>query len=237
MRAERGTALVETALVVSLALMIIFNGLELALMGFDQSHADQHAFTAARIQAITGSATTGTNTTKTNFPPALDTYSVTTVGTLSQAVISKTAHALVMLPGAKSVAIKGEHQELVTPNAANSPLPFAFSVPTAVLQNYYAAGTSNGTAAAIGRRNMTLAQAVNTATNSQGWNGAFKQWRDHEKCFAAINFPQNYASTQTSSADTAPATMWLNYTTGTGKNGNAPEAAIYGWDTGGSGTC
>jgi hypothetical protein len=62
---ERGAALAETALMVGFAILIIFNGLQLAIMGFMQLHTDAIAFTAARFVAEGG---TQANYPATGFP-------------------------------------------------------------------------------------------------------------------------------------------------------------------------
>jgi hypothetical protein len=224
---QRGTALAETALVVSMALLVIFNGVQLGLLSFYQLNADASAFTAARLEGLTGSASTAQNTSTNTLPPAADSYAITQpTASLSQAVVTKTGAGLLLLPGAPAgVTVRGEHQEPTAP-APGTGFSFAFAVPLAqtFIVNYFAQGATNA-AGSGGTHDVYLAQNVDTTTNAQGWNGAFAEWSEHQKCFASINFPSQYSATQNNGQ---PLAQWTSFPN------NSAEAAIYSWDANGN---
>jgi hypothetical protein len=228
-RHERGAALAETALVVSLALVIFFNGLELALLGFNQLHADAAAFVAARYQALSGSATTATTKTNTALPPATA-LALSTPAGFSQAIATRTSPGLIMVPGMTgSFTLKGQQLEPL-PSPSTSPI-FDFSAPSTSIVNFYAQGTV-GSAAAPTTHAVSLAQTIDQATTSD----VFHQWREHQRCLASIAFPATYGATQTSTSGgvytvNGSTNPWATFPA------NSAESKVYGWDSGGSGTC
>jgi hypothetical protein len=228
-RVERGTALAETALVVSFSLVIVLNGFELALIGFNQLHADAAAFVAARVQALSGSSATATSTTNSALPPATS-IALSSPSGFSQAIATRTSPGLIMIPGLSgSFTLRGEQLEPLPP-AVTSPI-FDFSAPNTSIVNYYPQATV-GSGAAPSTRAVSLAQAIDAATTAD----VFHRWRDHQRCLASINFPASYGSTQTAVAGSTytvdPNTNpWATFPSG------SAESQVYGWDGGGTGTC
>lgn len=229
MRAERGTALAETALVVGFALVVVFNAFELALLGFNQLHADGAAFLGARVQALSGSSTTAQSTTNAALPPATTLVFSTPAG-FSQAIATRTSPGLLMIPGMSgSFSVRGQGLEPI-PTASTSPI-YAFAAPNTSLVNYYAQGVADS-ASTPGTRAIFLSQTIDAATTSD----VFHQWREHQRCYASISFPAAYSATQTSSNGTtytvnARTNPWATFTA------NSAEANIYALDGGGSCSC
>lgn len=237
MRMQLGSALAETALVVGLALLVLFNALELSLLGFYQMHADAAAFLTARVQSLSDAATAQA-TLVSALPPALPAApTLSTPGGQSQSIASHTWQGLLLLPGMSgSSTVSGEHIE-PTASQASVQASFAFDAPPATLPNYYPQSDVNdaifpfGTAYSI----VYIAQNLGT-TPGNGFNGQFNEWRDHQKCFAAVPFPQQYSATQTSSTPTGytvdvKTNPWANFPNG------SVEDTIYGWDKNPGGTC
>lgn len=233
---ERGSALAETALVVGVALLVLFNSLELGILGFYQVHTDAAAFMTARVQALADSATALSDVT--SLPPDVSMQaSLTVSGTQSQSVVTESWQGLLGFPNAAgSTSVTGEYIEpMATQSSVTS--PFAFSVPSAVLPNYYPQGDVNDATVPYSPAYTSVYIAQNFGTSQgQGWNGQYGEWRDHAQCYAKINFPNSYASTQSGTVNGVyvvdPKTNpWSNFPN------NSEEATIYGWDAGKAGTC
>lgn len=219
MRHERGSAMVETALVVGLALVVIFNGLQLAILGFLQLHADAVAFTAARFLAEGGAAASYPSG---SFPPAM-TLSLTNTATTAQAVVTKTASGLRLLPGVPaSVVLRGEHQETFSSASTSTVPPFQISESLEQLVDYYAGGTKQTVVPPVPSTHaICLAHTVSTGQGN-GVNGAFKIWNDHASTFqkAYVELPSSW------SAGTLSTTWQRDVPKSYSKN----QAAIDGWD-------
>lgn len=229
-RAERGTALAETALVVGMALLVLFNSLQLALLGFYQVHADAAAFLTARVQSLSDS-TTAQSTLASALPPGLSAAPTLTMPngqSLSQA--RHDWQGLVLVPGAPgSTPVYGDAMEPTTSQSAVT-TPFSFSAPAATLPNYFPQQDVDDARIVYPQPYTSLYLAQNLGTsNGNGWNGAFTEWQDHAQCYAKVNFPNSYAATQTSTTASGyvvdPKTNpWSNFPN------NSVEATIYGWD-------
>ena len=108
---------------------------------------------------------------------------------------------------------------------------YDFSAPSTSIVNYYPQATVDS-GSAPSAHSIFLAQTIDQATTSD----VFHQWREHQRCLASINFPAAYSSTQTAivgstysvNAGTNP---WATFPSG------SAESKIYGWDSGGTGTC
>lgn len=235
--AQRGSALAETALVVGLALLVLFNALELSVLGFYQMHADAAAFLTARVQSL-ADATTAQSTLSAALPPAFASApALSTPGGQSQSIASHNWQGLLMLPGMSGGSVvSGQSIEPTTTQAAVQ-AGFAFDAPSATLPNYYPQQHTDDAAFPYpsAYNNLYLAQNLGTGTGN-GFNGQYNEWRDHSKCFASVPFPGSYAQTQTLSSTAGyvvdPKTNpWSNF-----PNSSA-EAVIYGWDKNPGGTC
>jgi len=234
--AQRGTALAETALVVGLALMLIFNALELSLLGFYQLHVDAAAFLTARVFSL-ADATTAQSTLASALPPGLAAPSLTTQSNGSQSVVQQKWDGL-LLPGfSNSSIVYGEDVE-PTASQATVTSSFAFDVPFATLPNYYPQEDVDDPSLQYTPAYTGLYIAQNLgSSNGNGWNGLFAEWRAHEQCFAKVNFPNSYAATQSSASGSTyyvdpKSNPWANFPS------NSVEATIYGWDKNpNTGTC
>lgn len=171
---QRGTALAETAMVVGLAMMIIFNGIELAMLGFYQLHADATAFAAARYAAAGGDPASFPGA---NFPPAFPpAISFPLTGTAQAVVTKDDAASLVLIPGVGTAGVQGQHQENVALTTTAGIPRLLISESLQQLVNYYPSGTQIGSAPSV--HAICLAHSINTS-GGNGTNGAFKIWGDH----------------------------------------------------------
>jgi hypothetical protein len=227
-RAQRGTALAETALVVGLALLVIFNALELSLLGFYQLHVDAAAFLTARVFSL-ADATTAQSTLASALPPALGGVSLTTQSNGSLSVVQQKWDGL-LLPGfSNSSLVYGEDVE-PTASQATVTSSFAFDVPSTTLPNYYPQGDVDDPSLQYTPAYTGLYIAQNLGSgNGNGWNGQFAEWRAHAQCFAKVNFPNSYAATQSSATGN---TYYVDKTSNPWANfpNNSVEDTIYGWD-------
>jgi hypothetical protein len=136
--ATRGTALVETALTVGLALLLVLGAAQMAIIGYTQISADGAAFLAARAQAENPSAngvTTATsifsNFSSSNFStpspsPSLVPYSVT-----------KSVGGFSLMPGLSSTySVTGKDVEYAPAGGTATPAPYTFSINPEYLLNY-----------------------------------------------------------------------------------------------------
>lgn len=233
--AERGSTLAETALVVALSLMVVFNALQIALLGFHQIHADAAAFAVARLQALTGSAVTAENWVTSSLKPTPSAYTASLANGISQATASATTGGILFVTGSGNVTVNGSFEEVAAPSGSGLNPNFSISTPTAqtTIANYFPSGrfnqSGNGTA-----HSVYLAQHYDPGGNGNA-NGPFHEWLDHANCYAKINFPGSYASTQSNvtgnNYKVDNSNPWVNY------RSNSAEGTIYGWDDGSSGTC
>lgn len=230
MSAQRGTALAETAMVVGLALLVIFNAMQLALLGFYQMHADATAFMTARVQAL-ADATTAQTTAAAALPPVLGVApSLSLSGKTSISQTQQAWQGLLMLPGGPGPATV--YGAAIEPDASQASVtsPFAFAAPPAALPNYFPQGDVDDGSSAYPQSYGSVYLAQNFGTgNGQGWNGAFAEWQSHAQCYSKVNFPQNYSATQSSTTASGytvdPKTNpWTNFPN------KSVEATIYGWD-------
>jgi hypothetical protein len=214
--------LVETALTVGLALLVVLGAAQMALIGYTQISADGAAFLAARAQAENPSAngvTTATsifsNFSSSNFStpspaPSLVPYSVT-----------KSISGFSLMPGlASTYSVTGKDVEYAPAGGAATPAPFQFST-SANLLNYC---DTNGVCQA--QYSIYLAQGVGNG-NGNGVNGTFSEWQCHQQNFAKVNWPQaypgSYAAIQGTKLDP--------------KSPQSVENQIYSWDTSGTHKC
>ena len=130
MRASRGTALPETAIVLSMVLLLLFGTVQLAIVGFYQSMSDGAAFVAAHAQSLSGS-TGGPQVAATVFPQVHRgdvTISNPTASTV-EATVAKSTMGFLLVPGAaSSVSVNGADIEPQISDVFATPAPYQFSV-------------------------------------------------------------------------------------------------------------
>jgi hypothetical protein len=220
--ATRGTALVETALTVGLALLLVLGAAQMAIIGYTQISADGAAFLAARAQAENPSAngvTTATsifsNFSSSNFStpspsPSLVPYSVT-----------KSVGGFSLMPGLSSTySVTGKDVEYAPAGGTATPAPYTFSINPEYLLNY-----CDPTKSCSLPSNYTiyLAQGIGNG-NGNGINGVFSEWQCHQKYYAQVNWPS-----------TRPQGGYNTIKGDKVMDPNAPgsvEGNIYGWDSG-----
>lgn len=217
-RTMRGAALPETALVLSLALIVLFGTSQMAIVAFTQASADGAAFLGAHALAIDPSAS-ATSVIGSVFPQ----FSSGNIGTpgsttnYQSQTISKTVDGFPLQHLSSAYTITGSDIELKPQGAAQAPQAFSFGATSTSLVNFC---NPTKTCNAPSSRSIWLAQSVDTSGNGNGWNGPFKEWRCHQQYFASLNFP----SSRPSGGLAASGFDWT--ASGTTEN------TIYGWDSG-----
>lgn len=220
---SRGTALPETALTISLALLLVLGAAQMTLIGYTQISADGAAFVAAHAQAQNPSANGETaatnvfsNVSASNFDNPSPQASMVPMS------VSKSIAGFPLMPGlASSYTVTGKDLEYAPEAAGATPAPYAFSV-SATLKNYC---VSNSSSCNLPNTAYTvyLAQGVGNG-NGNGSNGIFSEWRCHQRYYAQLNwsqrsYPDGYGAIQ-GSKTYDPLTN------------NSTENNIYGWDSG-----
>jgi hypothetical protein len=214
---ERGSVLPETALMLSVALLIVLGSAQVAIIGYSQVSADGAAFVAAHARSVNTSVNV-TTAVATAFPQ-LAPSSVTATpgaGLLQQGVVTKSVGGFLLLPGAaSSYALTGADMEFA-PSATITPAPFSYGA-SATLANYC---PSSGGCVLPSTYSVYLSQFVDTSGNGNGWNGTFAEWRCHQQYYASLNFPAQRP------------TGGLKGSIYDENNPKGVEAPIYAWDTG-----
>lgn len=217
MRFSRGAALVETAISVSLSLMLVLGAAQMALIGYQQISADGAAFIAAHTAAADPSAS-----------PAAVAHSV--FNSISNAQITaspapgtvaysaqKSVPGFSMVPGlASSYTIGGGDVELAASPPPSSGPTYAIGF-TATLYNYCMPNTVCSFPQTYA---MYLAQTLIPGGN--GVNGQFQEWGCHGGYFD--NLTSDF-----------PSTMPLGITSGSALDPTTKgtdEYKIYSWDSG-----
>ena len=200
--ASRGAALVETAIVVGLSLLVIFAAVQYALLGFSQAAADGAAFVAAHSQAV-GSTTgtvNGVNVAETPFPLlSLTGNSLTTAagaGTVTSQS-SVTMSGVNLAGGSTQFTMNGGDVETSFSGAGSNTGQFSFSMAGTDLVNInpIAGGcpVANGCSACPSPNGtltcypIYLAQRLDTTGN--GLNGQWSEWTCHLDGYQAQSFP------------------------------------------------
>jgi hypothetical protein len=210
---ERGTALAETALMVGFAIMIVFNALQLAVMGIMQLHTDAVAFTAARYVAEGG---TQANYPAANFPPAVTLSVAAPAGQIVTATATASVPGLIMVGAPSSVTLQGQHQEAPWGGTVNAIPAFSISEKNTQLVNAYSGVQLTGTPST---RPICLAHSINATGNGNGNNAVFATFQAHSSTFSKVNFPSSWSATLDPQWDITNKKAF-----------NTDEATIYGWD-------
>lgn len=207
---ERGSALVETALVMAIVLMVTFGTIQVATIAFSQLAQDGAVFVGAREYAQ--NAAGGASVAQSTAHGAFSHVKASDIA-INATVSSVTASAVTTLPGLGVPGTPGtfplESSFTEPVNGNPNPAAGAFPFSTAgTLTNYrdYASNVPNP--------NYTIVTAQ-TFGNGNGTNGFFAEFDCRQKSYSKLSFP-NYPSRRTSFWDP----IHGNY------------SAIYNWDTG-----
>lgn len=221
-RFSRGVALVETALTVGVALLLVLGAAQMALIGYTQVSADGAAFIAAHTQAANPSAN-GASTAAGVF----NQFSTTNFSSpspspvLDPSVVSATVGGFSLVPGvASTYNVRGKDVEYAPANVSSTPAPFQYSVSTTLLNDC----PPTGNCALPTATSIYLAQSLGNGSGN-GVNGQFAEWRCHQKYFARI--AQDFGA--------YPGTGYNQYIKGTDldvKSNSSSEGNVYSWDTG-----
>jgi len=215
-RAIRGTALPETALFLSLALLLVVGAAHVTYIGVSQLSVDGAAFIGAHATASNPNANAKTIVT-TLFPQIAAAQVKTSAPdpTSVQAVISKDVSALTMLPGSPSTySLTGADIEFQPASNTATPAPFSISI-GANLSNYCAPA---GDCELPSRYPIAIAQHV-SSSKANGVNGQWSEWLCHDGYYGKLNFPNSRPTT-------------LAGTSFDPSRSNTTENAIYSWDSG-----
>lgn len=216
-RFSRGAALVETALSVSLVLMLVLGTAQMALIGYNQISTDGAAFIAAHEAASNPSASPAAVAHSVFNNISTDSITGSAVGSTQQYSVTKSVPGFSLIPGlASTYTVAGGDLELdPTPPPNNMPV-YAISF-NAKLYNYCLPGTTCSLPSSYA---MYMAQTLVPGGN--GTNGEFQEWGCHAKHFDSISHD-------------FPATMPLSITAGSALDpttSGTDEYSVYSWDSG-----
>lgn len=216
----RGAALPETALFMSLALLLVLGAAQLTYVGVSQISADGAAVIGAHAVASNPNANAKT-IIPSLFPQihAADITTSTPSPNSVQTVISRNVSALTILPGTPSTyAITGADIELQPATANATPAPFSIKI-DATLKNYCPV---SGDCELPATYKFYIAQQPTTGGN--GKNGQWSEWMCHDGYYGSVGFPSSRPTGGLAGSAYDPT-----------KNGTT-ENTIYSWDSG-SHTC
>lgn len=217
MRSSRGAALVETALSVSLVLMLVLGTAQMALIGYNQISADGAAFIASHTAAADPSASPAAVAHGVFNNVAASSVTASPAAGLVQYSVSKSVPGFSLIPGlSQSYTLGGGDTELApSPPPATGP---SYSIGfNATLYNYCMPGNECGFPAS---HSMYLAQTLVPGGN--GVNGQFSEWGCHGGYFDRLlqDFPSTMPSSISSGGELDPTTSGTD------------EHTVYSWDAG-----
>lgn len=220
----RGAVMVETALTVGIALLIVLGAAQMALIGYTQISADGAAFLAAHLQASDPNANAVNATTK--VFSQFNSGNFTTPSPAPQldpSVVSTVVSGFSLIPGlASSYTVTGKDVEYQAAGANATASSYAFDLNNTMLHNYCDPGSSSASCTPSNRC-IYLAQSIGTG-NGNGANGQFAEWRAHQRVFARL--AQSFkAATPTSNgySDIQKTNLDANFN-------SSDEAAVSNWD-------
>ncbi len=206
----RGSALVETAMVMSIVLMVAFGTIQAAMIGFSQLAQDGAAFVGAR--EYSQNAAGGTSLAQSAAHAAFSHVNGSDIA-VDPTTSNVTASAVTALPGLGVPGTPGTFPlESRAPEPMNGiPDPGTGAYPFSAsgrLTNYrdYASNVANPNYAIV---------TAQTFGSGNGENGFFAEFNCREKVYTQLSFPA-YPATRSAFWDP--------------QNGNYRE--IYHWDTG-----
>lgn len=217
-RSSIGAALPETALILSVALIVLFGASQMAVIGFTQAAADGASFVGAHALAIDPAAS-APSVIQSIFPQfkSTDVAAPGSTTNFQSQTVSKTVDGFPLQQLSPTYTITGSDIELKPQGAGQAPQAFSFGAASTSILNFC---NPSKACSAPSSRSVWLAQTVDTTGNGQGWNGPFKEWRCHQQYFAQLNFP----STRPGGGLTGSVYDW--------RASGSRESAIYGWDSG-----
>jgi TadE-like protein len=222
---NRGTALVETAFVMSIVLMIIFGSIQLSVLAYTQVSQDGAAFVASRTYAQdpaagTVGAAAAAHTVFTHVPAAA--IAVTPSANAVSVVVTGASNGL---PVAGSPATFAVNAHVNEPGGAATPAPaspYPFSA-TATLQNYFTSPGDTYAVAGLNQpRTILLTQSV---ALSKPAGSRFAEWYCRAAVYAAIAPP----ATTANGALYCYYDFWCFFDP---MRAFSPMDPIYDWDTG-----
>jgi hypothetical protein len=226
MRSIRGAALVETALSVSVSLLIVLGAGQMALLGYTQIAADGAAFVASHAAA----SNPGGNsiTTAQSVFKQFSTSNFTTPSpqpNFDPTLVQKSVAGFSLMPGlASSYSVAGKSIEYQANNAGSGATMYLFDANNSYLLNYCAPpGDSCSFPTTYG---ITLLASTDINMNGNGNNGPFAAWRCHQKIYAKLAQQFTKYSPGNGYTDIQGSDLDVN------KN-NTDENVVYSWDSGG----
>ena len=229
----RGAALVETAFVMSIVLMVLFGALQLSLLAYAQTSQDGAAFVAARAYAQNpagGAAPAEAAAHKIFAHVPVSAFVLTPSAGQVAVTVQGTAGGLPVAGTPTTFAVNALASEIVS---GGTSAPFST---TMTLSNYYTSpGDNNATPGLLRPRAILLAQTFGTSPASR-----FAEWYCRQAVYAALQIPTTTAASQNCDQQGQHSG---NCDGGNG-NGNgtntwfdpmlasSPLDPIYDWDTG-----
>lgn len=213
LHASRASALPETAIVISVVLMLMLGAMQVALYGYAQVSADGAAFVAAN--AVSNSSPTAPATLAASVFPGIAAANISTKlqGNVVVSQATTKVAGLAFAPGMpSSLVISGADIEANAPSKSGMPANFSFGA-TANLNNYCPGGYTCTFPTTYA---MHLAQNLDYSGN--GHNGVFEEWYCHNSTYSSVSFP---------SSRPAPGPNWDPANPASGA-----EYTIYQWDSG-----
>lgn len=209
----RANALPETAIVISVVLMLMYGAMLIALYGFGQVSADGAAFVAAN--AVSNHSLTAPGTAGAAVFPGISAANIATSvqGNVVVAQATTRMPGLPFVPGiAQTLVLSGADIEANAPAKSTLPINFSFGV-QGNLNNYC---PYQSTCVFPSTHPMHLAQALDYSGN--GKNGVFAEWYCHVSTYGSVGFP---------SVRPTPGARWNPASSASGA-----EYSIYQWDAG-----
>ncbi len=210
---SRGTAMIETAIVLSMVLLLLYGTMQIAIWGYSQATTEGAAFVGAHAASVnsSGSASTdqtyGISVANLAFPnlsasgggsPFNFTLTYPTTNTIQAIVTNSSVTGLLLLPKAsQTVSVSGGDIEPILANSGNGGSTFGGFGVQATLYNYcYFDNKKNPQCPSSGTP-IYIAQYDDIYGKGNGKNGQFAEWNCRPALFPAWGsgyFPTSYSS-------------------------------------------
>ena len=245
---SRGTAMVETAIVLSMVLVILYGTMQIAIWGYSQATTEGAAFIGAHAASINSSGTQGTDqtyglsVTNVAFPKITTsgpfsfslTYPTAQPNAIQTIVTSDAVGGLLLVPGAhKNIEVRGGDIEPILANISNTGTTNGGFAAQATLTNYCyfkITGKTSSSQCPSGGIAIYIAQYDDIYGKGNGKNGQFAEWNCRPGLFPAWG----------GSGSTAFPTTYPTYGTTTGggpgsiydpASGTFFESSLYAFDS------
>jgi TadE-like protein len=220
--ASRGTAMIETAIVLTMVLVILYGTMQIAIWGYSQATSEGAAFIGAHAASINSSGSQSTDQTyglsvaNVAFPKIggsgpftfLLTYPTGQTNAIQAIVTSDAVGGLLMLPNAKqNIEVRGGDIEPILASISNKGSTNGGFGAQATLMNYCFFKTTGKTTSSlcpIAGRAIYIAQYDDIYGKGNGKNGQFAEWNCRPTLFATwggsgtLSFPTTYPTYGTS---------------------------------------